>query len=135
MSMDTINLQFNLEFIKKIEEICGQKVYDCYQCGRCSAGCPFSAFMDLLPNQVIRFIQLGLQDEVLKAKTPWFCSACWVCATRCPRRVDIPKIMEALRVLILRKKIDIINPLNIDKELMFDCPPQGIISGYMKFSG
>ena len=91
--------------------------------------------MDLLPNQVTRFIQLGFKAEVIDSKSPWFCSACWVCAARCPRGIDIPKIMEALRVLVLRKKVDVINPLNIDQELLFDCPPQGIISAYMKFSG
>lgn len=131
----TVILKLNKEFTSKIEEISGQKVFNCYQCGRCSAGCPFAAYMDLLPNQAIRFIQLGFKDEVLAAKAPWFCSACWVCATRCPRGIDIPRIMEALRVLILRKRIDIINPLNIDRKLMVDCPPQGIISAYMKFSG
>lgn len=133
--MDANRLKLDPEFVARIEEISGQNVFDCYQCGRCSAGCPFASFMDLMPNQVLRFIQLGLKEEVTGAKTPWFCSACWVCATRCPRGIDIPRIMEALRVLILRKKIDVINPLNIDKRLMLDCPPQGVISGYMKFSG
>lgn len=56
----------NSSFVKKIIEISGQNVLDCYQCGKCSAGCPAVDQMDLLPNQIIRYIQLGFKDEVLK---------------------------------------------------------------------
>ena len=61
--------------------------------------------MDLTPDEVIRYVVLD-RPEVLNSKTIWLCSACFTCAERCPRDINITKIMEALRQIILRKKID-----------------------------
>lgn len=89
------------KFIKKIEELTGQNIFACYQCGRCSAGCPLVDQMDLLPNQVIRLLQLG-DMSVLDSNTYWVCASCFTCSTRCPKGVKITEIMEALRVYQLR---------------------------------
>jgi heterodisulfide reductase subunit C len=53
--------------------------------------------MDLLPNQLLRLVQLGLKDEVLSSSTIWLCASCETCSTRCPREIEIVKIMDALR--------------------------------------
>jgi heterodisulfide reductase subunit C len=60
-------------FLEQVEEASSQKVRVCYQCGKCSAGCPVAYAMDLLPNQVMRLVQLGLQDEALSCSTIWLC--------------------------------------------------------------
>lgn len=93
------------EFIRKVEELSGQNVLSCYQCGKCSAGCPVVDQMDLLPNQVIRYVQTG-DISVLDSKTIWLCASCFTCAVRCPQGIDLAKVMEALRLLSLRKNID-----------------------------
>lgn len=70
------------EFLDQVENQSGQKVRICYQCGKCSAGCPVAYAMDLLPNQVMRLVQLGLKEEVLTCATIWLCASCETCATR-----------------------------------------------------
>ena len=128
------NILKEKDFVRRVEEISNQKISDCYQCGRCTAGCPFAKFMDAPPNQVIRFIQLGLKDDVLAASGPWFCAACLVCQTRCPRGVDIPRLMEAVRVIHLRAKEGLIDIDKIDKELLMDVPPLALISAFSKYT-
>ena len=93
------------DLAKEVEELSGENLFGCYQCGTCSAGCPYVEEMDLTPDEVIRYIILD-RKEVLNSKTIWLCSSCFTCAERCPRDINITKIMEALRQIILRKNID-----------------------------
>lgn len=93
------------DLLDKVEELSGENVFSCYQCGKCSAGCPFTEEMDLLPNQVIRKVQMG-DPSVLDSETPWICASCLSCEVDCPRGNDVPAIMEALREISLRKDID-----------------------------
>ena len=103
------------ELAKEVEELCGENLFGCYQCGTCSAGCPFVEDMDLSPDEVIRYLVLD-KKEVINSKTIWLCAACYTCAERCPRDINITKIMEALRQIILRKNIDKTNLTQISKE-------------------
>jgi heterodisulfide reductase subunit B len=80
-----------------IQQATGQNVFLCYQCDKCSSGCPLAESMDLLPHQVMRAIQLG-DEGVLESKTIWLCAACQTCTTRCPQGLDIAGIMDALRI-------------------------------------
>ncbi len=87
-----------------LENQMGEDLRLCYQCGKCSAGCPVSYAMDLTPRQVMRSIQFGLIDEILDSSTIWLCLSCQVCSARCPREIDIAKVMEGLRNLALAEK-------------------------------
>ncbi|RJR33444.1 MAG: heterodisulfide reductase [Deltaproteobacteria bacterium] len=69
----------------------------CYQCKKCSGGCPLTFAMDLLPHQVILLSLLGQEDKVLSANTIWVCSACETCTTRCPNGIDIAGVMDWLK--------------------------------------
>nr|HID15017.1 hypothetical protein [Anaerolineae bacterium] len=80
-----------------VERHTGSNPYLCYQCVRCSAGCPVAEHMDLLPNQVMRAIQFD-DERVLGAKTPWICAACVTCTTRCPQGIDVAGVMDVLRI-------------------------------------
>jgi heterodisulfide reductase subunit C len=93
------------ELAQEVETLSGENPFRCYQCGTCSAGCPFVEDMDLLPDEVIRYVVLD-KNEVLSSNTIWICASCYACAERCPRDLDVTKIMEALRQIILRKNID-----------------------------
>lgn len=92
-------------FCTQVEHLSGQKLPDCYQCGECTAGCPAAFAMDLMPNQVTRMVQLGLADEVLSSSTIWLCVGCETCSTRCPKNVEIPRIMDALRQIATARGI------------------------------
>lgn len=84
----------------------GESVFRCYQCGKCSAGCPLAAEMDVTPNQILRWLQLGMLDDeetVLRSLTIWLCLTCQTCAARCPMEVDLPRIMDYLRAESLRR--------------------------------
>lgn len=85
------------EFKRRIQEMCGENVLSCYQCGECTAGCPAAFAMDISPNQVMRMSQVGMKDEVLSSKAIWLCAGCETCATRCPRGVALSKVMDACR--------------------------------------
>jgi heterodisulfide reductase subunit C len=91
--------------IELVEEISGQDIKNCYQCGKCSAGCPIAADMDTQPNQITRLCQLGLVDEAFQSRTIWLCASCETCTTRCPREVDLAAVMDALRNLALEQGI------------------------------
>jgi heterodisulfide reductase subunit C len=122
------------DLAKEVEELCGENLFGCYQCGTCSAGCPFIEDMDLSPDEVIRYIILD-RKEVLNSKTIWLCAACFTCAERCPRDINITKIMEALRQIILRKKIDRTNLTEISKDEKETIPQIAFVSLFRKNIG
>lgn len=89
------------DFVERVYKMSGQDVRKCYQCGKCSAGCPVHNCngMDVSPNRIMRLVQLGMEEEVLKTKTIWVCVLCSTCTARCPRDIDIARVMDALRIL------------------------------------
>ena len=92
------------ELLSFVETHSGQKISHCYQCGKCTAGCPSAYAMDLGPRRVMRAIQLGLKEEILKDSTIWLCLFCQTCSARCPQEIDIAKVMESLRWLAVTEK-------------------------------
>ena len=120
--------------ISEVENLSGQKILSCYICGKCSAGCPISSMMDIQPHQVIRLIQLGQEEEVLKSGTIWLCSSCFTCASRCPRGINLAAIMEALRALVLRRGIDHVSPSKISPSLLAEVPQLALVSCLRKLS-
>lgn len=122
------------EFIKKIEELSGQNLGACYQCGNCSAGCPVVEHMDILPNQIIRLIQLGADSEVLESETIWLCASCLQCMSKCPKGVDLAKIMDALRTVLRRQGTDKMHLKQITDEMWKSLPQQALVSRFRKHS-
>ena len=85
--------------VDAVEARSGESVSLCYQCRKCTNGCPLAFAMDVMPNQVMRMVQLGLEDELLRSKTIWICASCQACTTRCPNDIDIAHLMDTLRQL------------------------------------
>ena len=127
--------KLNSEFVQKVSELSGQNLNRCYQCGKCSAGCPMSFVMDLLPNRVMRLVQLGMEDEIAGCQAIWLCASCFTCAVRCPKGVDIARVMEALRQITLRKNKNHVEPSRIPPETIAGMPQIALVSGFRKFTG
>ncbi len=89
--------------IETVEELAHTHVRDCYQCGKCSAGCPVAERMDMMPNQLIRLVQLGRVDKAVRAAAIWECVSCQTCTTRCPKSVDCAGLLDALRQLAIQQ--------------------------------
>ncbi|MDH7511779.1 MAG: 4Fe-4S dicluster domain-containing protein [Clostridiales bacterium] len=121
-------------FVQKVEELSGQKLLACYQCGKCSAGCPAVSQMDILPNQVIRFAQLGLKEDLLESKSVWVCASCYTCNVRCPKGIKIAEVMEAVRQVLLRKRCDHVEVQKLSAEEKAGVPAIALISNFRKFT-
>lgn len=105
--MNLINLtetiRKNKDFLEEIENLSNENIRDCYQCGKCTAGCPVAFEMDYTPRQMMRMLQVGLKEEALKSSSIWLCASCVTCTARCPREVDFSKIMASLRLKARRE--------------------------------
>lgn len=123
-------------FFAKLEKISGQNLLACYQCGKCSAGCPMAPHMDVLPNQVIRLAQLGMQEPLLAARSIWVCVSCMTCNTRCPKEIRIAEVFEALREMVLRSgsRDDNLDIRELSLEARGALPPIAMISAMRKLS-
>ena len=89
----------------------GQNVFLCYQCKKCTAGCPMADHFDLSPAQLVRALQFGQVDRVLHSRTMWLCAYCETCVTRCPVELDIPRIMDALKGIAIAQGIKAPEPI------------------------
>lgn len=122
------------KFIEEIEKISGQNVYNCYQCGKCSAGCAFSFKMDKTVNQIIHYIQLGQKEKVLQANSVWICASCYTCTVRCPREIDVAALMEAVREVILRENPEKIKISSIPKDVLEKLPNIALVANFRKMT-
>jgi heterodisulfide reductase subunit C len=125
--------QLGSAFVRQVTEISGQALLACNQCGKCSAGCPVVFAMDRLPSQVLRLAQLGM-EEALEADTIWICASCQTCLSRCPRGVDLPRVMEALRQIVLRERGDRLLPTDLPDDLLSEAPQLAVIGTLHKFT-
>lgn len=97
MAEKALLLNNDRRFRDMVIEAAGEAISECYQCGKCSAGCPVSFAMDLLPHQIVRSVLFGKKEKVLSSGTIWVCAACETCSARCPNEIDIAGIMDVLR--------------------------------------
>ena len=93
--------------MEEVRRCGGAQVSACFQCHKCSTGCPVGPEMDFLPSQIMRLVHLGAEKEVLASRSIWLCASCEACTTRCPMAIDIAGVMDALRILAIEKRIDL----------------------------
>ena len=92
-------------FLEQIETEGPFQSGSCFQCRKCTNGCPVTFAMDLYPDEVIRLVILGQRESVLACQTIWVCAACETCTTRCPNDVRIAELMDCLKEMALREGV------------------------------
>ena len=92
-----------MSFLQEVNRRSGEQVQLCFQCFKCSLGCPVAFAMDYLPHQLMRLIQLEKKEEALNSHTIWLCAACETCTMRCPNGIDIAKVIDTLRQMAIEE--------------------------------
>ena len=98
----TSNLQPPISnFALEVQRRSGENVFRCYYCQKCTIGCPTAYAMDYQPAQVLKMIQLGMREPLLKSSAPWLCVGCDACGTRCPNELRLAPVMDTLKYMAL----------------------------------
>jgi heterodisulfide reductase subunit C len=103
MSQETLVPDYHL--LEQVEAEGPFQTAACFQCRKCTNGCPVTFAMDLYPDEVIRMVILGQRKTVLACRTIWVCAACETCTTRCPNDVRIAELMDCLKEMTLHEGI------------------------------
>jgi heterodisulfide reductase subunit C len=90
-------------FAGEVRKRSGQKLGLCYQCLKCSVGCPVARYVDYGPNSIIRMIQYGQKERVLKSRAIWLCVSCMTCGVRCPNEIDMSSVFDTLREMAIEE--------------------------------
>ncbi len=102
LQLPTSNLQPpTSNFALEVQRRSGENVFRCYYCQKCTVGCPTAYVMDYQPAQVLKMIQLGMREPVLKSSAPWLCVGCEACGTRCPNGIRLAPVMDTLKYMAL----------------------------------
>ena len=100
MHADKTNINHSQSLKDRLFEQTGISVAQCYQCGKCTAGCPLREEMDFMPSQILRMLQFdqkGYEDKILGSLAIWLCLSCETCYSRCPQEVEFATVMDYLR--------------------------------------
>lgn len=103
MESEVIKLKdCDANFVNEVIAAGGKNAQLCFSCGTCSGGCPAVYAMDYTPRKIMRMVELGIKDKIFEANTIWVCAGCHTCTTRCPRGVEISKVMAALKSIAMK---------------------------------
>ena len=113
----------------------GVDVRKCMRCGKCSATCPSYDEMEYHPHQFVYMVENGEIEPLLKSKSIYKCLSCFACVERCPRDVEPAKLVEAIRLAVIRQQGENhLKPETIPEVLNADLPQQAIVSAFRKYS-
>ena len=89
--------EINFSIAETINQKFDNSLLSCFQCVKCTDGCPLAFAMDTYPHEIIRLLLLGFEERALKSTAIWVCSSCYTCTTRCPNEVDVAGIIDYLK--------------------------------------
>ncbi|MGD0337754.1 MAG: 4Fe-4S dicluster domain-containing protein [Bacteroidota bacterium] len=89
--------------LNTVKEISGIDISSCLQCKKCTNGCPMISLAKVTPSEIIRRLQLSIGDSILNSDLIWMCASCEICFSRCPMHIDMSAVMDALRMISVKK--------------------------------
>ena len=95
-------ITLSADLARFIREECGENVYLCYQCERCSSGCPTVTAMRYRPAQMMRVAQFGLADMLATDASIWRCLGCDTCTAHCPHNLSVRRLVEVMRQKVMQ---------------------------------
>ena len=134
MTLQITAQTLSLQWIADLKELSGESVKLCMQCATCTGMCPMADEMDFSPRKVMHLAQFGLHDHLSAINTYWKCASCHACTVKCPRGIDIAKVMEALRQQVLRQSKNYLEPSEIPAEVIAELPQIALVAGFRKFT-
>ena len=127
--MENVNLK------ERILEISGVNPRKCMKCGKCSGTCPSYDEMEYHPHQFVSMVEKGDIEPLMKTESLWTCLSCFACVERCPRSVEPAKLIEAVRLAVIRQQgANHLKPQDIPDKLDEDLPQQAIVSAFRKYT-
>ena len=107
----------------------------CMKCGKCSGTCPAYDEMEYHPHQFVYMVETGDIEPLLKSKSIYKCLTCFACVDRCPRGVEPAKLIEAVRLSVVRQQgANYLKPQDVPALLDEEMPQQAIVSAFRKYS-
>ena len=126
-----MNKEYLIEDIKRIAGVNPRK---CMKCGKCSGACPAYDEMEYHPHQFVDMVDNGRIEELMNSRGIYRCLSCFACVERCPRSVEPAKLIEAVRLAVVRQRgMDHLKPEQIAQNLDADLPQQAITSAFRKY--
>ena len=120
--------------IETITRISGVNPRKCMKCGKCSGACPAYDEMEYHPHQFVSMVENGRIDELMASKGIYTCLSCFACVERCPRNVEPAKLIEAVRLAVIRQQgMDRLKPETIAQMDDEQLPQQAITSAFRKY--
>ena len=120
--------------IESITRISGVNPRKCMKCGKCSGACPAYDEMEYHPHQFVSMVENGRIDELMASKGIYTCLSCFACVGRCPRNVGPAKLIEAVRLAVIRQQgMDHLKPEAIAQMDDEQLPQQAITSAFRKY--
>ena len=122
------------DLMETVQRISGVNPRKCMKCGKCSASCPAYDEMDYHPHQFVSMVESGGIDELMHSRGIYTCLSCFACVERCPRSVEPAKLIEAVRLVLLRQQGQThLPPEAIPEKLDEALPQQAVTSAFRKY--
>ena len=125
----------NQKIVKEVIRRSGVNPRKCMKCGKCSGTCPAYNEMEYHPHQFVYMVETGDIEPLLNSKSIFKCLTCFACIDRCPRGVEPAKLVEAVRLEVIRKQGENHLTANeIPQILDEDMPQQAIVTAFRKYT-